>query len=85
MSDRPPEADFASKVPADATPAQCIAAWLDLLDATEALLLAGLRRQIGANGNLEAAYRQWQRQRNEEHYQMLLKMQQRIAERGGGL
>ena len=83
MSERPPEADFAPKVPPDATPQQCVAAWLDLLDATEQLLLAGLRREIGPNGDLEAAYRQWQRARNEEHYQMLVKMRERIAARGG--
>ena len=42
-----PPSDLAPTVPDDATPQQCIAMWLDMLDACEQFVLAGLRREIG--------------------------------------
>jgi len=33
--------------------------WMDLMEACEQLLLAGLRRKVGPNGDLSAAYRAW--------------------------
>jgi hypothetical protein len=36
-----------------------IAAWLDLMDACEQLLLAGLRYRLGPGADIEAAHRQW--------------------------
>jgi len=33
--------------------------WVELVDENEALLLAGLRAKVGPNGDLQAAYRQW--------------------------
>lgn len=81
MSQRPPQADLSPEVPPDG--ADYVAMWADVVDACEQLLLAGLRREIGPDGDLEAAYRRWERARNEEHYQMLVKMMERIARRGG--
>ncbi len=46
----PSPLDLAPSVPASATRAQCIAAWLDLMDACDQFVLAGLRREIGPDG-----------------------------------
>jgi hypothetical protein len=35
------------------------AAWMDLMEACELLLQAGLRQKIGPDGDLKAAYRAW--------------------------
>jgi hypothetical protein len=49
------------------TPDQLLQLWIDVTDAGEALLLAGLARQIGPDGDLRAAYRAWYERRMEEH------------------
>ena len=46
----PPE--LSPMVPESATPQQCIAMWVDLMNACEQFLLAGLRREIGPDGDL---------------------------------
>jgi hypothetical protein len=58
--------------------------WADLTDACEQFLLAGLRREIGPNGDLKAAYRKWYAEQMEEHDRMMLRMMERFdqAERG---
>jgi hypothetical protein len=76
--------DLAPRVPADATPAQCIAAWIDLMNACEQFLLAGLRREIGPDGDLRAAYRRWYAERMEEHDRMHEQLAERLNRSGGG-
>jgi hypothetical protein len=49
------------------TPELGLRLWVDLVDACEQLLLLGLRREIGPDGDLEAAYRQWQAVQRKEH------------------
>jgi hypothetical protein len=71
-------------VPDGATSQQCIAAWADLVDAAEQFLLAGLRREIGPDGDLRAACRQWSARQAEEHYQTLLRVAEHINRHGGG-
>lgn len=71
------------QVPKDATPQQCIRMWVDLMDTCEQFLLAGLRRQIGPDGDLKAAYREWYAQQMEEHDQMIRRMAQTPRQRGG--
>jgi len=56
------------RVSDDATPEQCIALWVDLMDAADQFLLAGLRREIGPEGDLKAAYREWYRNEMEDHF-----------------
>jgi hypothetical protein len=51
-----------------------IALWSDLMHTCEQFLLAGLRRKIGADGDLDAAYRDWYARRMEEHDQMMVRM-----------
>jgi len=81
-------------LPEDAPPSlahltvpQRIALWVDLMDACEALLLAGLRRKIGPDGDLRAAYRQWYTERMEEHdrtmFHMLTELDRRSRPHGG--
>lgn len=84
MSDPPiPPADLAPRIPDDATPQQCIAAWMDLMDAAEQFLLAGLRRAIGPDGDLKAAYRRWYAEQMEEHDRALFRMAERLGRLGG--
>ena len=76
--------DLSPSVPKSATPQQCIAAWVDLMDACEQFLLAGLRREIGPDGDLKAAYRKWYAEQMEEHDRTMLHMMREFERRGGG-
>jgi hypothetical protein len=77
-------AEFAPRVPEGATPQQCVAMWLDLMDACEQLVLAGLRREIGPNGDLRAAYRRWCAEQMEEHDRMIFHLAAKLNRRGSG-
>ena len=46
--------------------------------------LAGLRREIGPEGDLKAAYRRWYADEMEEHDRTMLHMMQELERRGGG-
>jgi len=76
--------DLTPRVPENATPEQCIRMWMDLLNACEQFLLAGLRREVGPDGDLMAAYRRWNEQQQEEHTQALIHMMREFERRGGG-
>lgn len=78
-----PLADLAPPVPEGAPPQQCIAMWMDLVDACEQFLLAGLRRQIGPDGDLNAAYRRWYAEQMEEHDRVMQRMVDRFNRHGG--
>jgi hypothetical protein len=47
---------------------------VDLMNTCEAFLLAGLRREIGPDGDLQAAYRRWYEARMEEHDRTMIHM-----------
>lgn len=79
-----PPPELAPTVPADATPQQCIAMWLDLLDACEQFVLAGLRREIGPDGDLRAACRRWCAEQREEHDRAIRHMAEALNRCGGG-
>ena len=79
-----PPPELAPPIPTDATPQQCIAMWVDLMNACEQFLLAGLRREIGPDGDLKAAYRKWYAQQMEEHDRTMLHMMEEFERRGGG-
>ena len=57
--------------------------WVDLMDACEQFLLAGLRREIGPDGDLKAAYRKWYAEQMEEHDRMIRRMAQTPEQRRG--
>jgi hypothetical protein len=77
-----PAPDLAPALPPGLSMAQRIALWADLLDACDQLLLAGLRRRIGPDGDLQAAYREWLGRQMEEHHRMLLQMIDKFNRRG---
>lgn len=70
--------ELAPQVPVDATPAQCVEMWLDLMNACDEFLLAGLRREVGPEGDVRAAYRQWYQQQMEEHDRAMFRMMERL-------
>ena len=78
-----PPPGFEPQVPDDATPEQCIRMWVELMDVCERFLLARLREEIGPDGDLKAAYRQWYRQQMEEHDRMIRRMAQTPEQRRG--
>lgn len=84
MADDLTPPDLASRAPSDATPAQCVAMWVDLMNTCEQFLLAGLRREIGPEGDLRTAYRQWYAERMEEHGRTLEQLAERFNRSGGG-
>src|SRR5260370_41462603 len=69
-------------IPDHLTPDQRVALWADLLDANEALVLAGLRRQIGPDGDIREAYRQWYARQMEEHDRGMRLLAENLHRRG---
>ncbi|MEX2171784.1 MAG: hypothetical protein WD851_20865 [Pirellulales bacterium] len=67
--------------------AKRIELWSELVDESEALLLAGLRAKIGPDGDLQAAYREWYARHMEEHdhaqHAMLANLSRRGTRHGG--
>lgn len=74
--------DLAPTVPDHLTPHQLIALWVDLYDASEAFLLAGLRREVGPDGDVMAAYCQWYQEQLAEHDQAVRQMFENFYQRG---
>jgi len=73
-----PPKDLAPTVAEDTTPGQRIAIWLDLMSTGHKLLMAGLRHQVGPDGDVQAAYREWYRQQMDEHDRKLVRMLERM-------
>jgi hypothetical protein len=67
--------------PEKAIAAQCLRLWLDLMGTWEQFLLAGLRRDIGPEGDPRAAYRRWYAGQMEEHDRMMVHLMQEFARR----
>ena len=65
-------AESCASVPPTATAEQCIRLWLDLMNTCDQFLLAGLRREIGPEGDLRAAYRRWYSAEMEQHDRMIM-------------
>ncbi len=53
--------------------------WADLVDESEAMLLAGLRARIEADGDLQAAYREWYARRMEEHDRQQIRFAEKLS------
>lgn len=71
-------------VPPSYTSRQCIAIWADLMDACDLFVLAGLRREIGPDGDLKAAYRKWHAEQMKEHDRTMRHMIEGFERCGGG-
>ncbi|MFN0056784.1 MAG: hypothetical protein ACKV0T_31960 [Planctomycetales bacterium] len=82
-----PPADEAPAPRASADRTQCIAAWFDLVEATDQILLAALRSRYRTEAEVEAAYRLCHQRQIEEHdrkvHQMLLNYNRRRMHHGG--
>ena len=79
--------DSLPSIPDNSTPQQRIAIWVDVCNACEQFLLAGLRREIGPEGDLKEAYRAWYREHMEEHdrtvHHMMEEFERRSVKHGG--
>jgi hypothetical protein len=62
------------------TDAQRLAMWVEVMDACDAFLLAGLKAEVGEE-NVPAAYRAWYRQTMEDHDRMMLQMMEEFERR----
>lgn len=69
-------------IPDRLTADQCVALWTDVMDANEALLLAGLRQQLGPDADLQEALRRWYAQQMEEHDRTMRRMAENLYRRG---
>jgi hypothetical protein len=69
------------QAPGKTTVEQCLRLWLDLMGTCEQFLLAGLRREIGPDGDLREAYRRWYAEQMEEHERMMLHLMEEFARR----
>jgi len=67
MAELIPPPDLAPISLESLTPDQCIDIWIDLIDTTDALLLAGLRHELGARDDLREAYNRWSVRHRLEH------------------
>lgn len=75
----PPPELAPAPMPEHLTMDERIAVWVDLMDACDAMVMAGLRREIGPEGDLRAAFRRWHAAQREEHDQMIVRWARRLA------
>lgn len=75
-------ANLTPTIPDHLTPDQRVALWMELFDASEAFLLAGLRRECGPEGDLAGAYRRWYQQQMKEHDRVMRRMGENFLARG---
>jgi len=76
-----PPPELAPMVPQGLPASRGIELWAEWPDTCEEFLLAGLRRQVGPDGDLRAAYRQWYAAHMTEHDRTMLHL--RLQEGGG--
>jgi hypothetical protein len=67
-----PPAEQQPSVPPELSREQRIVLWAEWLDTCEEFLLAGLRRQVGPDGDLRAAYRHWHAEQMAMHDRTML-------------
>jgi hypothetical protein len=68
-------------IPDDFTPEMGFRMWRDVMNASEQFLLAGLRREIGPDGDLKTAYRKWYKGQMEEHDKMIYHLMEELSKR----
>jgi hypothetical protein len=74
-----PPPDLAPPTPSRLSSEQRIALWADLTDTCEQFLMAGLRMQLGPDGDVRAAYRNWYARQMEEHDRTMIRMMEELA------
>ncbi len=75
--------DLSPTLPEGITREQCVALWLDLMDTCDKFLLVGLRREVGPQGDVTAAYQKWYAETMEEHDRMMIQMAENMGRRLG--
>lgn len=78
MSNLLESVDLAPSVPQGATPSQCVEMWIDLMNACDEFLLAALRRELGPEGDVRAAFRKWYWEQVDEHDKATFRMLERL-------
>lgn len=68
-------------LPDDATATDGIHAWVEMENACQSLLLAGLRREVGPKGDVDAAYRTWYENYEREQSKAFVTMCENFARR----
>lgn len=76
-----PSPELGAPIHENASPAQCVRAWADLMDACDVFLRAGLQRDAGPDGDIRPLYRQWYRSEMEEHDRMIEHMLTELSRR----
>ncbi len=75
--------EMAPPVPDKLTVPQRIQMWVELMSTCEQFLFPGLRRRIGAEGEVLAAYHAWYAQQMAAHDRVVLTMVEEFNRRGG--
>ena len=76
-----PPPELAPPIPHDTSFQQRLEMWVDLMNTCEQFLLAGLRREIGPDGDLQAAHRRWYEQHMEERDREKIQMLENLSRR----
>jgi hypothetical protein len=58
------------------------AVWFDLMETADELLFAGLRHEVGPDGDVQAAYRHWYTQQMNEHDRVTRRAAENLFRRG---
>jgi hypothetical protein len=62
---------------------ESVCAYLELLDLGDRFLRAGLRHQVGPDGDVEAAYREWSRAQMDADTRKTIRMLEELTRREG--
>jgi hypothetical protein len=65
-------------LPADVTPEQCFRLWMEMVEASDQLLMAGFRATLGSEAAAREAFRNWYKNYYDEHYEVLVRMAERF-------
>ncbi len=80
MSTQPNPSDLPACLSPEAVD-RSIRAWLDLVDSTELLVLAGFQQRLGPE-QAQAAYRAWCREQSQRHFEHLVELAGRLQSAG---
>lgn len=76
-----PPSELTPTLPANLTPQQRVALWVEWMDVCDEFLKSGLRRRIGPHGDLRTAYAAWYTAQMAEHDAMMLHMMEEFERR----
>jgi hypothetical protein len=76
-----PPPELGAPIHENASPQQCLRAWVDLMNACDVFLRAGLQRDAGPGGDIRPLYRQWYEREMEDHDRMIEHMLTELSRR----